>query len=267
MKKIIGVALLSFLLIGCDKPKIDASTEEAMQSSIAKVRESLPEDQRGEFDKAIQTVVLSNLNMSDLMHASSENGKEEISKKMREPLSGKTGAEVISYAQSVVAERELKQKEQALQEIKELESQKAEAAKAKEELKKFQVLASRFTMEPQQYGQPQPVIRLVVKNNTDKAISRAFFHGVIASEGRSVPWFEGDFNYEISGGLEPNEEATWALAPNQFSEWGKIDAPADAVFTVTVTKINGADKKPLFDTSGFSDQDNSRLEDLKKKYR
>jgi hypothetical protein len=56
------------------------------------------------------------------------------------------------------------------------------------------------------------------------------------------------------------------LAPNKFSEWGKINAPAGAVFTVTVTRVNGADKEALFDASGFTEQDDSRLEDLKKKY-
>ncbi|EMX8597616.1 hypothetical protein AAH223_004399, partial [Enterobacter hormaechei] len=187
-------------------------------------------------------------------------------KKMREPLSGKTGDEIISYAQQVTAERELKQKEQAIQEIKELEQKKADSEKAKEELKKVQVLSSRFSLEPEEYGKPQPIIRLVVKNNTDKAISRVFFNGVIASDGRSVPWLEKDFNYEIAGGLEPGEEATWALAPNKFSEWGQVDAPADAVFTVTVTRVNGADKEALFDASAFTEQENSRLEDLKKKY-
>lgn len=266
MKKIIGVIMLSCLLAACDKPKIDSSTDDAMKSSIAKVRESLPENKRDEFDSALKVVAFSNINMADLMRASSDTDKEDISKKMRAPLAGKTGEEVISYAQQVTAERELKQKEQAIQEIKELEQKKADSEKAKEELKKFQVLSSRFALEPEEYGQPQPVIRLVVKNNTDKAISRVFFLGVIASDGRSVPWLEKEFNYEISGGLEPNEEATWALAPNKFSEWGKVDAPADAIFTVTVTRINGADKEPLFDASGFTEQDSARLEDLKKKY-
>lgn len=266
MKKIIGVILLSFLLSACDKPQIDSSTDDAMKSSIAKVRESLPENKREEFDSALKVVVFSNINMADLMRASSESDKEDISKKMREPLAGKTGEEVISYAQKITVERELKQKEQALQEIKELEQKKADSEKAKEELKKVQVLSSRFSLEPEEYGQPQPVIRLVVKNNSDKAISRVFFRGVIASEGRSVPWLEQDFNYEIAGGLEPNEEAAWALAPNKFSEWGKINAPAGAVFTVTVTRVNGADKEALFDPSGFTEQDDSRLEDLKKKY-
>lgn len=266
MKKIVGVLFLSFLLAGCDKPKIDSSTDDAMKSSIAKVRESLPENKREEFDNALKIVAFSNINMADLMRASSESDKEDLSKKMREPLSGKTGDEIISYAQQVTAERELKQKEQAIQEIKELEQKKADSEKAKEELKKVQVLSSRFSLEPEEYGKPQPIIRLVVKNNTDKAISRVYFNGVIASDGRSVPWLEKDFNYEIAGGLEPGEEATWALAPNKFSEWGQVDAPADAVFTVTVTRVNGANKEAMFDASGFTELENSRLEDLKKRY-
>lgn len=136
MKKIFGVLLLSCLLAGCDKPKIDSSTDDAMKSSIAKVRESLPENKREEFDSALKVVAFSNINMSDLMRASSDSDKEDIGKKMREPLSGKTGEEVISYAQQVTAERELKQKEQAIQEIKELEQKKLTPRRPEKNLKK-----------------------------------------------------------------------------------------------------------------------------------
>ncbi|WP_449543264.1 DUF6694 family lipoprotein [Enterobacter ludwigii] len=266
MKKIVGVILLSCLLAGCDKPKIDSSTDDAMKSSIAKVRESLPENKREEFDSALQVVAFSNINMADLMHASSDNDKEDLNKKMREPLSGKTAEEVISYAQKVTAERELKQKEQAIQEIKTLEKKKADSDMAKEELKKIQVLSARFTREPEADGEPQPVIRLVVKNKSENVISRAYLHGVIASSGHSDPWLESKFFYDIPDGLKPNEEATWALAPPKNSEWGQLYAPSDAVFTVTVMRVDGTDKQALFDATMFTEEDSNKLDELKKKY-
>ncbi|MTD40480.1 hypothetical protein GIX45_18010 [Erwinia sp. CPCC 100877] len=267
MKKILAVSMLALLLTGCDKPTIDTTSDESMKASIAKVRESLPEDKRAEFDNAINVVAFNKVDWADIMKNGLDGNKEDFDKKMREPFAGKTGEEIISYAKQVTAEREARQKEQAILEIKELEAKKLNADKTIEELKKFEIIKSRFSKEKQQYGRDQPVIRLVVKNNTNHPISRAFFHGIIASEGRSVPWFEDDFNYVISGGLEPGEQAEWALAPDMFSEWGEVNAPSDAVFTVTVQRLDGADKKPIFDASSFTEKDKARLDDLKQRFK
>ena len=144
--------------------------------------------------------------------------------------------------------------------------QRDKAEQAKQQLDKFQVVRSRFYMRERQYLGEQPIIELTVKNGTDQAISRAYFSGTIASPDRSVPWHEDQFNYSISGGLEPGEEATWTLAPNSYSDWGKVDAPADAVFTVMVEKLDGPDGKVLYSTRGFSERDQERLAELKQQY-
>ena len=51
-----------------------------------------------------------------------------------------------------------------------------------------------------------------------------------------------------------------------FSGWGKIEAPADAVFTVTVERLDGADGEPLYSKSGFDERKRQRLSELKKEY-
>jgi hypothetical protein len=112
----------------------------------------------------------------------------------------------------------------------------------------------------------EPRIELRVKNNTGKAISHAYFAGTLSSPGREVPWLKEDFNYAIAGGLEPGEETTWQLSPNSFSPWGVVDAPKDAGLQVTVTRLDGADGKPLFPTREFTEQDAARLAALQKEY-
>jgi len=107
---------------------------------------------------------------------------------------------------------------------------------------------------------------LSVENGTNKAIARAYFKGVIASPGREVPWFTDTFNYQISGGLEPGEKAEWNLAPNMFSDWGKVNAPSDAVFTVTVIRVDDAQGNPVFGDAEFSERDAKRLAELQAKY-
>jgi hypothetical protein len=147
-----------------------------------------------------------------------------------------------------------------------LETKRAKSESAREQLKKFKVVRSRFYKREQEFMGKQPIIELTVKNGTDQAVSRAYFEGTLASPDRSVPWHKDTFNYDISGGLEPGEEATWKLAPNMFSDWGKVDAPPDAVFTVTVERIDGADGEAVYSTREFDESDRKRLAELKKKY-
>lgn len=92
-----------------------------MKSSIQKVRDSLPEDKRASYDDAIKVVAFSNLNLKDLMRAGMTNNTAGIEAEMRSALAGKTGEEVITYADKIRKDRAEKEKTQALQEIAELE--------------------------------------------------------------------------------------------------------------------------------------------------
>ncbi|HIG3257297.1 TPA: DUF6694 family lipoprotein [Klebsiella pneumoniae] len=266
MKRIWLTLAVVLVLSGCEQPKIDTSSEESMKASIQKVRDSLPEDKRASYDDAIKVVAFSNLNLKDLMQAGMTNNTAGIEAQMKSALSGKTGEEVITYADKLRKERAEKEKTQALQEIAELEKKQTEVQENLNQLKSFKVTRSRFYFEKKEYGPDQPIIALSVENGTSKAVSRAYFRGVISSPGREVPWYTDTFNYKISGGLEPGEKADWNLAPNPYSDWGKADVPADAVFTVTVIRIDDAQGNPVFGDTDFTERDASRLAELKGRY-
>jgi len=51
-----------------------------------------------------------------------------------------------------------------------------------------------------------------------------------------------------------------------FSGWGRVDAPDDAVFTVTVERLDGPDGEPVLSTRDFGERDARRLEELKRQY-
>lgn len=263
--KSLALVMSLTMLAGCSDPKIDVSSDENMKTSVQKVRSSLPESKKGEFDNAMKVLALSNLDMKNIF-TQGTTGAGEFEGKVKESLKGKTGEQVIAEADRILKERKERERQQALKEIQELETKKIAAESSRGELQKFQVIRSRFYMQEQEYGGKQPIIELTVKNGSGKAVSRAYFEGTVASPGRSVPWHKDVFNYSIAGGIEPGEEANWTLAPNRFSDWGKVDVPADAVFTVTVEQIDGADGKSLYSTMEFSENDNERLSDLKKKY-
>ena len=162
-----------------------------------------------------------------------------------------------------VLERIKREGGQALQEIEELNERRAGAEGAREQLEQFRVLRSRFHQEEASAFSigKRPIVELTVKNETDHVISRAYFKGTLASLGRRVPWFEGTFDYEIRGGLEPGEQAEWRFTPRDdpghwgFNRWEGVEAPSDAILTVTVERLDGPDGEPL-----FTEQEQERLD-------
>lgn len=253
------------ILAGCGEPKLDGSSEQAMKQSVEKVSSKLEPGKQAEFKEALQVVAFSQMNLGALMKG--EQTPDGLAGKMFSELDGKTADEVIAKAASIKAERAAREKEQALKEIAELDALAAKAEEAKAQLATFEVSRSRFYMREKEYSyRKEPIIEMTVRNGTQHPISRAYFKGTISSPGRSIPWLVEDFNYSIAGGLEPGEAQEWGLAPNMFSDWGKVDAPEDALFTVEVVRLDGADGKALFDARGLTDSQVARLEKLKAEY-
>lgn len=265
MRRVLALAVLCGALSGCGEPKIDGSSEEAFKKSIDKISQSLPVAERSKFTSDIMFLAMQGVDFKDVM--SGRTNAEDIATEMRTSLGGKGAKEVSAEADRVRAERAERERQQALSEILDLEKKKAESDKAAEQLKKFEVLKSRFYKRTEEYSyREKPIIEVSIKNGTGQAVSRAYFKGTIASPGRSVPWLVESFNYEISGGVEPGEAQSWSLAPNQFSKWGDVDPPKDAMFTVEVVRLDGADNEPLFGSGQFDERDAARLESLKKQY-
>ena len=258
------LGVLAILVSSCAK-KIDGSSEEAMKTSIEEITKSLDDEKKEKFQESMQLIMFQGLDFAQLMQ---EGGVEDAAADMKSKLDGKTADDIIAEGEKIQAEIERKKKEQAKGEIEELYQKMAQAENDKEMLAKFEVKRSRFYKRKTgtYYVQEEPIIEITVMNGTDKAVSRAYFLGTVASPNRSVPWIKEDFNYEISGGLEPGEEVTWYLTPNMFSDWGKVDTPKDAVFTVDVTQLNGADGEEMYSVNNFGEDEKERLEELISNY-
>ncbi len=272
MKKFLCLVVMAFLLSGCADPKIDVSNEEIQKKSIEKVRNALSEQKRSEFDNAMKIIVFSSVNLFNPKES------EYAMKNAVQTLQGKTGNDVIAEGKRIKEERAAKEKEQAAKEredvlgkIKDLESKKALVETAKAELAKFKIISASFYKKDKKIMDrvigKEPAIDLKVKNETGYPVSRAYFTGTLSSQGRAVPWLREDFNYSISGGLEKGEEVTWHLAPNPYGKWGTAtsEAPDNAVLTVEVVRLDGADDKALFDSKDFSDSEEESLKTMKTK--
>lgn len=248
--------LFVFLLASCSQPRIDTSTDETSQASIARVRESLPEIQRARFDTALQVLAFSELNLGSLVSEAAVPGFSGTVSRIKELLDGKTGAEVIAAADSIVRARVEK-------EIRELDDRRMAAERAKRELAKFAVLQARLRTQGEYV--PMRVVELTVRNGTNQPISHARFVGTLVSPGRSVPWAKDDFGYPIPGGLEPGEQATWRVYLGSYNDLAIVKAPSEAVLSVEVVRLDGPKGQTLYSTTDFTEEDAARLATLRAK--
>lgn len=257
-------AFLLFAACG-GEPELDASSSEKLETSLEEVRQSLPTDRREDFDSAYQVVALGGQNLFSFgteMLATATEG--ELPAGVKKRLDGKTASDIFRMANSTRL-KEVKEEVASLEEkIANLLAEKKRAAEAHDNLEQFQVLRSRFYKRENALGMEEPILDLTVKNETDTAISRAFFTGTIKSPDRAVPWLDSkSFNYEIPGGVEPGERVRWQLKPNMFSEWGDVEAPEDAEFTVQVVELRGPEGESLWSSRGFGDEEQSELDSMR----
>lgn len=246
------------LITACGEVKIDGSDQEAIESSMVEVRATLPASKQETFDKSVEAILFDGV--GNIFEAAAN--PEGIQSKFRERVDGMTAQDILTEGEKILAEREArrlekvaKEREQAVGELAELDlkieallGEKAKTENDAKDLKGVKVLRSRFFYRENSYSQ-DPIIEVTVKNETTHPISRIYFHGTLATAGRSIPWVKEDFNYSVSGGLEPNEEATWSLAPNAFGEWGKAPKDRnDMILTVEVLRIDGADDEAVLNS-------------------
>lgn len=260
--------LISFILVGCGTPKIDTSSDEKLKNSIQKVKESLPTEQQKLFEESLQIVFFSQINLGNIfMGINNPLVFNNLTDSLKASLNNKTAEDIILEAKKIKEAKLEAEKKKALEEIKELEDKKLYAEQSKEQLKKIEISNALFSQLEEKYSvYKKPIIKFTVKNLTNKAISRIYCSGTVKTPGREIPWIKEDFNYIIAGGLEPNEVATWSLAPNMFSKWGTINIPDDAVFEVEVVEIEGSDNKSIASIKDFTEKDNIKLQELKAKF-
>ncbi|MDD4848405.1 MAG: hypothetical protein PHR53_06565 [Bacteroidales bacterium] len=285
MKKFtVLLGVIAILLSSCVK-KIDASSEESMKSSIEKIIKTLDDDKKEKFEKSLNLIMLYGLDIEKSMQ---EGVAKETFSNIKFKLDDKTADDIISEGEKIKAEIEKLKKKQAKGEIEELYQKMEQAEKDKLIFAKFEVKHARFYKKPkflpdyyshyEYYNKyynnkvkspgfvEEPFIEITLMNGTDKAVSRAYFTRALVSPNRSIPWIKEDFNIEISGGLEPGEEGSWNITPSIFSDWGQVDAPADAVLKVEVTKLYGPDGEKMFSENNLSEDEQERLEELLANY-
>lgn len=259
MKKLLIVLIMIVLLVGCGQGmnrKIDASSMEKLQQSLALIKKEMKVDEYEKFQIAYQLIIFPSLgqggNIFEVLATLSDLSKKPDPKIFGE-IDGKTPKQIISVAIEKIDKQ-----------IKELEIKKAVADASKKALVNIAVSSPKYYTK-KIFFMTNPVIDFTVTNNTGKALSRIYFHGKLITPGRSVPWIDEDFNYEISGGIENNESKHLVLNPNPYSPWTnrEVESRKDTVLEIVVVNAEDASKKKIAEDFGKEEQ--AQLKELQDK--
>jgi hypothetical protein len=94
---------LLIALFGCGPPQLDTSSDAKAVASLERLRRSLPQDKRAEFDQAVMTIVLSRLSGKRELEIE-QAGPAGLDARALEPLDGMTAHEVIIEAGRIAAD-------------------------------------------------------------------------------------------------------------------------------------------------------------------
>lgn len=214
-----------FFISACGAPRVDTSSKESYMRSVERVRASLDEDRREEFDRLIVDIVFPNTG-----DASSPEGVAATATH----YSGMTGKELI---QEVWAQRGRKAAELRLSRVKELAALEAQL----DHIQVGETSLAQVKFENASFWDPidddcyngcerLPItggIYLLamdadVVNGTDDVLTAIDFRWALRSLGRSVSWIDGTGHVTIAGGIEPGETRRISIA--RGTDWSNVEA-------------------------------------------
>ncbi|MDX7997880.1 hypothetical protein FE394_01370 [Xenorhabdus sp. Reich] len=109
MKKMWVVCLLGVALVGCDnQPKIDGTNEITVKTSIEKIRDTLSEDKKLQFDDSLNITMINSIDFDELFKETKSDGIKhgeilKLEQKYFQSLNGKTADQVIDEAEKIKA--------------------------------------------------------------------------------------------------------------------------------------------------------------------
>ncbi len=126
--------LCSLLLAGCGngEPCLDITTEGSLKASLLKVRDSVPVEQRENFDEAYKLVAMQGIDMFSLMGQPEAIWEASLLVRLKTNVHGKSAAEIFALAGPIRAERMAAQTKQEAELAAAQDLQDAELAAAQD---------------------------------------------------------------------------------------------------------------------------------------
>jgi hypothetical protein len=235
---VLSISLFTVGILNLTKPRIDISSDEKMKESTERLRDSLNDEQKEKFEKAVGYIAFDGLTFNDIMSA------DETIKKIKKKFKNKSYDDIIYDAKQIVKRR-----------INELNKEKASLASARKSLES--IVVERTTMTTDTSGLfPRRILYMMVRNDTGRNLSSISFNIKTFAPGREIPYLNDDFRYEIPGGIQGKETLEWQLEPNTLlnDEWNR-DIP-NGIIQIRATACADANGNVLFQDTWDSQKDN-----------
>ncbi|HMN33907.1 MAG TPA: hypothetical protein PKE36_00630 [Chiayiivirga sp.] len=227
MKKLV-VSGMALMLAACGAPRIDTSSEDALQSSIQQIRQSLSGADQDEFDELIA------LARKESSRPDVVTGRLIPMTELLQPVNGMTGTKMLAFVRKQDAE------------AKELARLRGDDV-----LDELQALNQSVVISEPVFDGGN--LHAKVTNNRDVALSWVDFVYDVRTPGRTLPWQQGDAAFLLDGGLEPGETRVLSAVKlglrHRFTDISKASAALeehpDARATLLVVDVKGPDKMTL----------------------
>ena len=263
--------IICFILNNCssepDTPQVieqpvfilDCSSDSAFEASLEAINANLDSSIHEELAEAILYLALEDVN-NLFVGLEMMGNRSAIRSNLEGIASGLTGREIIELSDSKQRAKDISSLKSNIRgdkrKIGELESTiislkaQLDSMKLNENgLKLFTISNSKFFWETEGYL-PQPKIEFTFTNGSKISLSRIYCDGVLHTPSRTIPWVKDSFNFEISGGIEPDETLTWIISPNSYGDWGNAPKNRDDMeLSLIVFKVDGPSGKTLYSIS------------------
>ncbi len=179
------VVLSSLMLTGCEEPRIDTSSDQALAESLSKVRESLPSEQRAKFDELSGELAIGGV----LASAFTKNTISILT--VMQPYDGLNGAEFIKKVEQKKAEKAAEKIAERLGKISILEEKLAAFESEREKLADIVVENTRLLHDEDAFIS-SPDLFVSITNGLSIPIAQINFNYTLKSPDRAVPWDDGE---------------------------------------------------------------------------
>jgi hypothetical protein len=238
---------------------LDCTSDSAFEASLEAINVNLDSSRHEELAEAILYLALEDVN-NLFVGLEMMTNRSAIRSNLEGIASGLTGVEIIELYESKQRAEDISSLKSNIRgnkrrigefesEIKLLKAQVDSMKLNEDGLKLFTISSAKFFWETAGYL-PEPKIEFTFTNGSKTSLSRIYCNGILQSPSRTIPWVKDSFNFEISGGVEPDETMTWTISPNRYGDWGNAPKNRDDMeLTLIVYKVDGPSGATLYSSS------------------
>ena len=231
--------LLTIYLTSCT-PKLDTSTQEELQISVSKMKNKLPRQESEWLSASLKLCTDDNLcDINDYNGLTAQDIIERGRIIKLNKLKSQADALITPYKNEF--SKGIDKYHSADDKLKEIGSPFDDLKAVDKIFESIEIKNPRL-YKVHDYFIRYNALSLSIKNNWTKSIKSVSVNCRLISPGRSIPWVDSVFSFEIDGGLEPGETRKMSFRPNMYSDLGKAETPKDAKLILRITGIDTPDE-------------------------